>query len=76
MRETIRFWSGEREELIEITEAVRRIVQSSGMRVGIGALCARGATAAIMIHEKWDSIMSGCCVEPVAPPDFTSRVGA
>jgi secondary thiamine-phosphate synthase enzyme len=54
MRETIRVRSHQREELIDITEPVRRIVAASGVRDGLVALYAQGATAALMIQENWD----------------------
>ena len=54
MRETIRLESREREELIDITEEVRRIVQKCGVRDGLVSLYAQGSTAAIMIQENWD----------------------
>ena len=54
MRETIRLQSHQREELIDITEPVRRIAAASGIRDGLVALYAQGATAALMIQENWD----------------------
>lgn len=54
MHETITLQSQQREELIDITEAVRAILQRSGMRNGIVNLYAQGATAAMMIQENWD----------------------
>ncbi|HOJ50978.1 MAG TPA: secondary thiamine-phosphate synthase enzyme YjbQ [Syntrophales bacterium] len=43
-----------REELVDITEKVRSIVQRYGREASLCALYARGATAAIMIQENWD----------------------
>lgn len=43
-----------REELVDITEEVRRAVRESGVKSGIVSLFAQGATAAIMIQENWD----------------------
>lgn len=54
MRELIRFGSKAREELIDITRDVARVVERSNVRDGIVAVYAQGATAAIMIQENWD----------------------
>ena len=54
MHETISLRTKQREELIDITEAVRGILQRSGMRNGIVNLYAQGATAAMMVQENWD----------------------
>jgi secondary thiamine-phosphate synthase enzyme len=43
-----------RETLVDITEQVRKLVISSGIRNGIVHVYAQGATAAIMIQENWD----------------------
>jgi secondary thiamine-phosphate synthase enzyme len=55
MHETITLGTKQREELIDITEAVRAILQRSRMRNGIVNLYAQGATAAMMIQENWDN---------------------
>ena len=54
MRETIILQTQQREELIDITEAVRAILKKSGVRNGIVHVYAQGATAAMMIQENWD----------------------
>ncbi len=54
MHETITLETNQREELIDVTEAVRAILQRSRMRNGIVNLFAQGATAAMMIQENWD----------------------
>jgi len=54
MRETITIRTQQREELIDITAAVRGILKRSGKRNGIIHVYAQGATAAIMIQENWD----------------------
>jgi secondary thiamine-phosphate synthase enzyme len=54
MRELIRFGTGQREQLVDITGAVRDVVARSGVRDGLVALYAQGATAALMIQENWD----------------------
>lgn len=54
MRETISINTDKREELVDITEYVKRILEKSGIENGILALYAQGATAALMIQENWD----------------------
>ncbi|MEJ2343946.1 MAG: secondary thiamine-phosphate synthase enzyme YjbQ [Gammaproteobacteria bacterium] len=54
MRELIRFGTDQREQLVDITEAVQDVVARSGVRDGLVALYAQGATAALMIQENWD----------------------
>jgi secondary thiamine-phosphate synthase enzyme len=54
MRETIRLQTTEREVLVDITPQVRDLVRRSGVRDGLVALYAQGATAALMIQENWD----------------------
>lgn len=54
MRETITLTTNKREELIDITDAVRKIVTRSAMVNGIVHVYAQGATAAMMIQENWD----------------------
>ena len=55
MRHIIEIESHAREELIDITDEVRAVVRDCGMRDGLVALYAQGATAAIMIQENWDA---------------------
>ena len=55
MKHTITFASSAREELIDITLEVKACVKSCGIRDGLVALYAQGATAAIMIQENWDA---------------------
>ena len=55
MRATIELSTSEREELIDITDRVRRVVEDSGAHDGLCALYAHGATAAVMIQENWDA---------------------
>ncbi len=43
-----------REELVDITSEVRKIVAESKAKTGIVNVYVRGATAAIMIQENWD----------------------
>lgn len=43
-----------REQLIDITGDVRRLVERSGVHDGIVVVYAQGATAATMIQENWD----------------------
>ena len=54
MHEIITLESTRREELIDITKAVRSILKQSGIRNGIVHVYAQGATAAMMIQENWD----------------------
>jgi secondary thiamine-phosphate synthase enzyme len=54
MHETITLRTKQREELIDITEAVRAILQRSHMRNGLVNIYAQGATAAMMVQENWD----------------------
>lgn len=54
MQKVITLSSSHREELIDITEEVRALVRESGVRQGLCALYAQGATAAMMIQENWD----------------------
>jgi len=54
MRTKIVIASHQREELIDITEAVRAAVAASHVRDGICCLYAQGATSAIMVQENWD----------------------
>ncbi|RMD70625.1 MAG: YjbQ family protein [Gammaproteobacteria bacterium] len=55
MRHIIEFSTHRREELVDITQQVRDAVRQSGIRDGLVALYAQGATAAIMIQENWDA---------------------
>ncbi|MDF9407726.1 MAG: hypothetical protein A4E52_01077 [Pelotomaculum sp. PtaB.Bin013] len=43
-----------REELIDITDEVKKILAGSDIKNGIVNVYVRGATAAIMIQENWD----------------------
>ncbi len=54
MRETITIQTHQREQLIDVTDQVKAVVQRSGVREGLVNVYAQGATAAIMIQENWD----------------------
>lgn len=54
MRDIITVATHQRETLIDITEQVRQLVRTSGVRDGIVTVYAQGATAAVMIQENWD----------------------
>ena len=54
MRDIIHLTTQRREELVDITARVATIVKASGVRQGVAAVYAQGATAALMIQEKWD----------------------
>jgi secondary thiamine-phosphate synthase enzyme len=55
MPTVIRLETHRREELVDITDPVRAAVRETGIRDGLGALYAQGATAALMIQENWDA---------------------
>lgn len=55
MRDSITISTQRREMLVDITDAVKRIVSASGVNNGIVSVYAQGATAAIMIQENWDA---------------------
>ena len=55
MREMIGLATRLSEELIDITDRVRGIVEASGVSDGLCCVYAHGATAAIMIQENWDA---------------------
>jgi secondary thiamine-phosphate synthase enzyme len=55
MHQIIELSTRKREELLDITDRVRRIVEDSDVRDGLCAVYAHGATAAIMIQENWDA---------------------
>ena len=54
MRETITLRTNKHEELIDITDKVRFILNQSGIQNGLVNVYAQGATAAMMIQENWD----------------------
>ena len=54
MRTNITVKTTQREELIDITKAVRSMVEHSHIHNGIVQVYVQGATAAIMIQENWD----------------------
>ena len=54
MHEIIRIATQQREELVDITDRVRAVVNESGISNGLVSVYAQGATAAIMIQENWD----------------------
>jgi secondary thiamine-phosphate synthase enzyme len=43
-----------REVLVDITPQIRQVARRSGVRDGLVAIYAQGATAAIMVQENWD----------------------
>jgi secondary thiamine-phosphate synthase enzyme len=55
VRDSITISTQRREMLVDITDAVKRIVSASGVNNGIVSVYAQGATAAIMIQENWDA---------------------
>ncbi|MDS4026571.1 MAG: secondary thiamine-phosphate synthase enzyme YjbQ [Candidatus Contendobacter sp.] len=54
MRDILHLTTQHREELVDITARVAAIVKASGVRQGVAAVYAQGATAALMIQENWD----------------------
>ena len=54
MREIISTATHHREALVDITDQVKAVVDSSGVSNGIVAIYVQGAAAAIMIQENWD----------------------
>lgn len=54
MRKIIEIPTSRREELVDITAEVEKIVAASGITEGLVALYAQGATGAVMIQENWD----------------------
>lgn len=54
MRDIIHLSSQRRDELIDITAQVAAVVKKSGVRQGLVAVYAQGATAALMVQENWD----------------------
>ncbi len=54
MHKLVEFQTHHREELVDITDAVREVVEASGTRNGLVSLYAQGATGAVMIQENWD----------------------
>lgn len=54
MQQTITVKTTSREQLVDITNQVERIVQKSGVNSGVVNVYSQGATSAIMIQENWD----------------------
>ena len=54
MHKSITIQTHQREVLIDITKAVKSVIQESGVRDGLVNVYAQGATAGIMIQENWD----------------------
>jgi len=54
MRKIINLSTKAREELVDITEQVKKAVKESGIDNGLVAVYSQGATAAVMIQENWD----------------------
>lgn len=54
MREIFHIKTTSREQLIDITPQVKKIVTDSGIENGLVSVYAQGATAAVMIQENWD----------------------
>ena len=54
MHKSITIQTHQREQLIDITEAVKSVIHESGVGDGLVNVYAQGATAGIMIQENWD----------------------
>ena len=54
MRKVVELATQHREQLIDITTQVTSVLKDSGIRQGLVAVYAQGATAGIMIQENWD----------------------
>ena len=54
MIESITVSTHSREELVDITNQVKQVVDRSGIRDGLVSVYVQGATAGIMIQENWD----------------------
>jgi secondary thiamine-phosphate synthase enzyme len=54
MQELILVSTSCREELVDITPQVQKLVSESGVKCGTCNVYAQGATSAIMIQENWD----------------------
>jgi secondary thiamine-phosphate synthase enzyme len=70
MRTIIELSTEQREQLVDITDRVQRAVTQTGIRNGLVALYAQGATAAIMIQENWDDTVPADvihCLQKIAP---------
>ena len=68
-QETIRFATGAREDVVDITSEVARIV-ADHPEATLCAVYARGATAAIMVQENWDRNIGVdvlACLDRMAP---------
>ncbi len=55
-----------REQLIDITAQLRRVVAASGVRDGLVNVYVQGATAAVMIQENWDESVQNDVVDLLA----------
>lgn len=51
---TLRLRTSRQRQLIDVTAEVRALVRASGLREGVCALYAHGATAALMVQENAD----------------------
>jgi secondary thiamine-phosphate synthase enzyme len=57
--------------MVDITRAVEALVSACGVRDGLVALYAQGATAAVMIQENWDESVPEDvveCLRRLVPP--------
>ena len=74
--ETLRVRSREREELVEITDEVRRKLKEAGASAGICVLYVRHTTAGLTINENADPDVPRdmeSALSAIAPEDFAYR---
>ena len=54
MRDIISITTTQREQLVDITQQITAVINTSNIKNGILSVYVQGATAAIMIQENWD----------------------
>ncbi|MBU2514755.1 secondary thiamine-phosphate synthase enzyme YjbQ [bacterium] len=54
MQEIIEICTSKREELVDITPQITKIVERSSINTGLINVYSQGATSSIMIQENWD----------------------
>ncbi len=66
MQQFIRISTGQRNQLVDITDLVAHVVAHSGIETGTVNVYAQGATAAIMIQENWDESVQTDAIDLLA----------
>ncbi|MCG8336658.1 MAG: secondary thiamine-phosphate synthase enzyme YjbQ [Proteobacteria bacterium] len=54
MQKAIKIKTDKREELVDITNQVKAVVEESHVRTGMINVYSQGATSSVMIQENWD----------------------